>query len=96
MARYVLLLNWTDQGIRNAEKTVDRAGAARQAFEKLGARMTDLVWCLGPYDLVAMAEAPDDETLTAAAVGLAKLGNVRTLTLRAFNDAEMKKILQRI
>ena len=36
MARYIVLMNWTDQGIRNAKDTVKRAKSARQAFEAMG------------------------------------------------------------
>ena len=96
MARYVLLLKWTEQGIKNVKDTVKRAASARQAFEKAGARMGECVWTLGPYDLVLMAEAPDDETITAIAISLGKLGNVTTTTMRAFNETEMQKILSKV
>jgi uncharacterized protein with GYD domain len=96
MARYVLLLKWTEQGIKNVKDTVSRAAAARQAFEKAGARVGESVWTLGPYDLVLTAEAPDDETITAIAIALGKLGNVTTTTMRAFNETEMQKILSKV
>lgn len=96
MARYYMLLNWTDQGVRNAKETVSRAAAARAAFEKRGGRMTDAAWTLGPYDLVVAAEAPDDETMTSISIALASLGNVKTTTLRAFGEEEMKRILAKV
>ena len=96
MARYVLLLKWTEQGIKNVKETVKRAEAAKSAFEKAKARITDCLWTLGPYDLVIKAEAPDDETITALAIGLGKLGNVTTTTMRAFDEGEMGKILQKV
>jgi uncharacterized protein with GYD domain len=95
MARYVMLLNWTEQGVKNADKTVDRAAAAKQAFEKAGGKLTEILWCLGQYDMVCQCEAPDDETMTALALGLAKLGNVKTTTLRAFGESEMQKIIRK-
>ena len=95
MARYVILLNWTDQGVKNADKTIDRAAAAKQAFEKAGGRLSEVLWCLGPYDMVCQAEAPDDETITALSLGLARLGNVKTTTLRAFTEGEMQKIIKK-
>ena len=95
MARYFLLLNWTDQGVKNAKDTITRAAAARQLFEKAGARITDCAWTLGQYDLIISAEAPDDETITALGISIGKLGNVRTQTLRAFGESEMQKILQK-
>jgi len=96
MQRYVMLLSWTDQGVKNAKETVKRAAQARQLFEKSKSRMLDCYWTLGAYDLVVTAEAPDDETVTAVAIKLASLGNVKTTTLRAFNETEMEKIIQKI
>lgn len=94
MAKYVVLLNWTDQGARTVKETVRRASAARQAFESLGVRMTDVWWTLGQYDVVVTLEAPDDETVTRAGLALAQQGNVHSTTLRAFTATEMEKIVQ--
>jgi uncharacterized protein with GYD domain len=96
MARYVLLLNWTEQGIRAVKETVKRAASARQLVEKMNGRVIECVWTLGTYDLMLLIEAPDDEAITALAIKLAALGNVRTNTLRAFNESEMEKILQKV
>jgi uncharacterized protein with GYD domain len=96
MARYVVLLNWTDQGIRAVKETVKRAASARQLVEKAGGRVTECVWTMGKYDLVLMIEAPDDETMTATAIKLGTLGNVHSNTMRAFNESEMEKILQKV
>jgi uncharacterized protein with GYD domain len=96
MARYFMLLNWTEQGAKNAKDTVTRAAAAKQLAEKLGARVTDCAWTLGQYDLILAAEAPDDETITSVGIAIGKLGNVKTQTLRAFGEAEMQKILQKV
>lgn len=96
MPQYVLLTNWTDQGIRAAKDTVKRVAAARQAFEKLGARIKDFYWTLGSYDCVVVVEAPSDEVMTTLGLQLGALGNVRTTTLRAFNEKEMEQILKKV
>ena len=96
MPRYYMLLNWTEQGARNARETVNRAMAARQTFEKRGANLTDVAWTMGLYDLVLAAEAPDDETISAISMALSGLGNVKISTLRAFGEEEMRKILQKL
>jgi uncharacterized protein with GYD domain len=96
MARYVLLLNWTEQGIRGVKETVKRAASARQLAEKMGGRMIDCHWTLGAYDLLLTIEAADDESITAISMKIAGLGNVRTTTMRAFNETEMEKILQKV
>jgi len=42
-----------------------------------------------------VAEAPDDETITAVALELGSLGNVRTTTLRAFGRSEIEAIIKK-
>lgn len=93
MPMYVTLLNWTDQGIRNYKDTAKRADAFGAAAQKLGAKLLNIYWTVGPYDAVALVEAPDDETATAALLQLGGVGNVHTTTLRAFGRDEMERIL---
>ncbi|MFD7440106.1 GYD domain-containing protein [Streptomyces sp. NPDC059909] len=93
MPTYVTLLNWTDQGIRGYKDTTQRAEAFAAAAQKLGAKLLNIYWTVGPYDLVAVVEAPDEETATAVLLQLGGVGNVRTTTLRAFDREEMGRII---
>jgi uncharacterized protein with GYD domain len=93
MARFVSLISWTEQGARSYADTTKRADAATAEFARLGGKLIDIYWTLGPYDIVAVSEFPDDETATAAALQLAAGGNVRTTTMRAFDRDEVKKII---
>jgi uncharacterized protein with GYD domain len=95
MPKYVTLVNFTDQGIRSFEGTVDRLDAARQQFEQLGIRFIDVYWTLGEYDIVGVVEAPDDETATAWLLRLGSQGNVRTKTMRAFSGEEMRAVIDK-
>ena len=95
MAAYIALLQFTDQGIRNVKDTTKRAAAATDAAARLGVKFTELFWTLGHYDLVIVAEAPDDETMTATMLKLAALGNVKSQTLRAFRSKDMDAILKK-
>ena len=96
MARFVMLLNWTDQGIRAVKDTVKRAAQARQLVEKSSGRVQECYWTLGAHDLVLTVEAPDDETMTALAIKISSMGNVKSTTMRAFTESEMEKILQKV
>jgi uncharacterized protein with GYD domain len=96
MPAYVALIDWTDQGVRNFQDTVDRYDAAQTAFENLGVRFTDVRWTLGTHDIVATVDAPDDETLAAALLAIGSQGNIRTTTLRAFTREEMQSIIGRV
>ncbi|MGW1029745.1 GYD domain-containing protein [Streptomyces sp. NPDC002577] len=93
MPTFVTLLNWTEQGIRNFKDTGKRAEAFAAALQKVGANLLNIYWTVGPYDLVAVVEAPDDETATAALLQLGGVGNVRSTTLRAFDREEMDRII---
>lgn len=94
MARYISLLTWTDQGIRNIKETLNRATKARESFSSKGAKIIDIYWTLGQFDLVVIFEAPTDETATQLLMGLSMQGNVRSSTLRAFSDKEMEGVMR--
>jgi uncharacterized protein with GYD domain len=96
MPNYVLLMNWTEQGIQNVKDSVDRADAARSALKAQGIDLTDIYWTMGAHDLVCVVQAPDDATASAALLALAGQGNLRTTTLRAFTADEFRGILSKL
>jgi uncharacterized protein with GYD domain len=96
MPTYISLISWTDQGIRTAKDTLDRASAAAAAAESMGGKLKDTYWTVGPYDVVTVAEFPDDATGTAFLLALGSQGNIRTTTLRAFNRDEVAEILHKM
>jgi uncharacterized protein with GYD domain len=83
----------TDQGVKNFKDTVDRYEAAQEALGKAGVSFREIYWTVGPYDLVGILDAPDDETATAVLLTVGGQGNIRTTTLRAFNADEMKGVI---
>jgi uncharacterized protein with GYD domain len=93
MATYVSLVSWTDQGIRNFKDTMARATAAKDLATRMGGEMKELYWTLGPYDIVIVAEFPDDETGTAYLLAIGALGSVRTTTMRAFGQDQIQAIV---
>ena len=96
MPTYVALMNWTDQGVRNVRDTVHRREQADALADKHGAKIEQVYWTVGPYDLVTILQAPDDESATAVLLELGTGGNLRTVTLRAYDRDEMSGILQRL
>ena len=95
MPRYVTLLNWTDQGISNVKQAIDRLRAADAAIQEAGGKLLSVNYTMGQYDLVVVAELPDDETAMTFLVEIAGQGNVRSETLKAFSPDEMQAILDR-
>ena len=92
MPSYIALLKWTSQGIANVKESPDRLDAGRRAFKKLGVKLKDTYLTMGAYDLVCIIEAPDDATYARAVLTLGSQGNVQTETLKAFTEAEYRKI----
>ena len=95
MPTYVALMNWTDQGVRTVGDTVHRREQADAVADKHGAKIEQVYWTVGPYDLVSILQAPD-ESATAMLLELGLGGNLRTTTLRAYDRDEMSGILQRL
>ena len=96
MPTYVVLFNWTDQGIRNVKQTIGRTNHSGEIAKKHGLKLEQAYWTVGAYDMVTVFEAPDDEAISAHLLEIDSLGNVRTTTLRAYNEEEMSGILQRL
>jgi uncharacterized protein with GYD domain len=96
MATYILLATYTEQGIKGIKETVNRTDAVKVLASKAGLTMKESYWTLGSYDVVALFEAPGDEAMTAFSLSVAKLGNVKTQTLRAFSSKEMAGILDKM
>jgi uncharacterized protein with GYD domain len=95
MTTYVSLINWTEQGIKNFRDTTQRAEDFSRLVESTGGRVRELLWTVGEYDLVCIADFPDDETGVAALLRVGSTGNIRSNTLRAFNAEQMAGIIQR-
>ena len=93
--QYIMLIRWTDQGIRNFKDTTRRADAAKREAERIGGKFT-IYWTFGEYDAVGILEAPNDEAAMEFGLKVGSLGNVRTTTLRAFTEEEIAKIIGKL
>ena len=93
MAKYILLVNWTDQGIRNIKDSAKRLDAGRALAKERGCVLESFFMTMGSFDNVAVIEAPDDETIAKYVLTLGSEGNLRTVTLKAFPEEAYKKII---
>ena len=93
MSTYIVLINFTDQGIRNVKDSPNRLEAARGAIAGLGGEMKSFYLTMGAYDLVAVVEFPNDEAAAKFALAVGSQGNIRTTTLRAFDEAQYREII---
>lgn len=93
MSRYIILVNWTEQGIKNVKDSPDRLDAAKNAFKAMGAEVKEFYLVMGQYDMVVVAEAPDQETVAKLALAIGAGGAIRTETLLAFTEDEYRTIV---
>ena len=96
MPTYVVLANWTDQGIRTVKKSPQRLDATRKAIEAAGGRLLAFYLTMGRYDEVLIVEGPSDEVAATMALSAGSEGNVRTETLKAFPEDQYRSIIANI
>ena len=95
MPHYIILWNWTGQGIKNVKDAPKRVSAARAAAEKLQGKL-QVYYTIGEYDTVGIAEFANDETASSFLFSLGRLGNVRSKALRAYTESEASKIIDEL
>ncbi len=93
MTTYVMLANWTEQGILKAKDSPRRLDVAKKALKDMSGEIKSFYLTMGDYDMVVILEAPDDAVAARFSLQLGMLGNVRTRTLKAFPEAAYREII---
>ena len=93
MPTYVMLANWTDQGMRHIEESPKRIDAARKSLEEMGGHFISVFVTMGEYDLIITYDAPDDAVAARFSIILGKLGNIRTSSMKAFPEEAYRQIV---
>src|SRR3990172_6853109 len=93
MPTYIMLNNLTNHRIRHINDSPDRLDAARQLCRQHGAEITAFYMTMGAYDMVVIIDAPNDDAFASLAISIAKGGNIRTTTLKAFDEDQYRKII---
>lgn len=96
MPTFITLANWTDQGIRNIKDAPKRMDAFKQMLKEAAGELKGAYLTRGAYDLVVITEAPSDEAVARLTLTIGSLGNVRTTTLKPFNETEFRNIVKAI
>ena len=93
MAKYVLLLSWTDLGAQKISQTTQRAAKVRKMVEELGGKEDSVLWTTGRFDIIAIYDMPSDESASILDMRINALGTVRTEMMRARTATEMSEII---
>jgi uncharacterized protein with GYD domain len=93
MPTYIALTNWTDQGARAIGDSPARLDAAKKMLGDMGGQVRAFYMTMGEHDMVLIYEAPDDAVAARFTLMLAKAGNVRTKTLKAFPEQAYREVI---
>ncbi len=93
MPTYIVLLNYTQQGMEKIKESPTRLDAAKKAFTTMGAELKQWFLVMGRYDAIVIAEAPNDKIAAKLALFIGSRGSVHTETLRAFTEEEYREII---
>ena len=96
MPTYVALYKFTQDGIKNIKQSPSRLNKVKKTIKAGGGKLKAFYMTMGQYDLVAIAELPDDETAAKFMLAQGAEGNVTSETLKAFSEAEYRKIISEL
>jgi len=93
MVTAVMLLNWTDHGIKNVKESPKRLDGVKKLAKVMGGEVKSVYMTLGVYDLVLIVDMPNNDKLASFGLKLGSLGNVRSTTLKAFPEDDYRRII---
>jgi uncharacterized protein with GYD domain len=96
MATYVLLVKLTDKGAADIANVPERIDQSVNAWQEVGGGDLNVLMTMGEYDYCCIGEAPSDEVIMKFLFKLAKRGNVRTSTMKAFSKDQVSELLKGI
>ena len=93
MPTYIIQAQWTDQGIRSVKESAKRLEVGKKKLKEMGGEIKAFYLTMGPYDMLAVVDVPNDATLAAHLLWLGSQGNLRTQTMKAFTENEFRRIV---
>jgi uncharacterized protein with GYD domain len=96
MPKYIILGQFTQEGIKNIKDSPKRLEAAKKLTESLGGKMKAFYYTLGRYDFVSITEGLDLDNALKGAMMIGGSGSVRTETLVAFPAEKGVEIIKSI
>ena len=94
MPHYILLINWTEQGISKIKDSAERYNSFKALVEKAGGKLIGGYYTFGEYDVVIIIDAPSDDMVMSLMLKTGSYGNIRSKTLKAFSAEEGFKIIK--
>jgi uncharacterized protein with GYD domain len=93
METYVILFNYTEQGVQDAKNTPNRVAAIKAAVEAAGGKWIGWYMTMGQYDGVVIVQSPNTAVAASLIMATGMQGKVRTETMRAFSIEEVQAMM---
>lgn len=95
MLKYIVLGKWTDQGRKTLNEASERIKSIKNLIKELDGSIS-LYYTFGEYDLVAIIELPDEDSMAQVLLKINSMQSVATKTLRAWTDDEFVEMISKI
>jgi uncharacterized protein with GYD domain len=83
MGLFIVLGNFTLEGITKIKESPQRFEAAKKVTESLGGTIKEFYYTMGRYDFVSIIEAPSTEAMMKGLMTIGSAGAIKTETLQA-------------
>ncbi len=93
MSKYIVLMDWTAQGIANVKDATKRLDAGKASAKSFGGKIESFYLTMGGHDGVLVVDMPSDDAMARFLLTTAQQGNIRTTTLQAFSETSYRKII---
>ena len=91
MARYMIQASYSNQGIADlVSNPQDRAAAIRPLIERMGGKLESFDYAFGDYDVVVIAELPNNVAMASIAMAVGATGaasSFKTTVLMPMEEA---------
>ena len=94
MPNYIVLGNYTEQGVKDIKGAPGRMEKAGGLVESLGGKIKDIYFTLGQHDFVGIFEFPNDDIMLSFAMQVGREGNIRFTTLKATPKDDVVRIIK--
>jgi len=76
MPTFIIMMNWTEQGIRNVKDAHKRAAAAKEMAKKAGVEIKQTYLTNGQFDLVSIVESASGDNIAKFCMQVGALGEL--------------------
>jgi len=94
MNTYIMLMKFTAPGFESIKDGKAGRAAGKRAAKAMGINWKHQYLVMGPYDIINIVEAPDDETMARFALMAGQSGSFTSETVRVFTESEADKLLK--